>query len=294
MRTVLLLCVGLFALPVTSQAKETIGAFDEVGYLAVQRDVVDWPLPQSIVSDLRSDREDKRLNALHLLGVTDRQAHQADGKVIFPDQVELNYAALGGDDTQQAILAVKTTDRQLTLAAVATPTGTGWKRIAFFSCWCKYDLGGDSLATFIQVHSIPLTVLPGMEHFELVLHASGGGTGLYTQNEAHFRMAQDGTLRRVLSFVSRLVSCSNGGPDHSCSIEKRWFYPQTSDIGEQGGVLVEARDKVADSEPAEFYVRDLENRNLHQLVCTQFNWDAQKFRYQQSKQWTAHTDPCRP
>jgi hypothetical protein len=267
------------------------------GYLDASRDHVQWPPPESLARDLHSKNDKVRLKALKLVGFTEQEARvpiwegtKVVGEaVLTPDQIELEYAALGEDAAQQAILAVHASQKQITFAAVAVPKPEGWERIATFDCWCKYEmyLGQDALAISVQVRPAPDPgpTIPG--HFELVLRATGGGTGIYTQNEGHFRVYQ-GELHRVLSFVSRRLSCPSPQP---CNFEKRWFY--TTDVGKvMGGVLVEGRGSYGSENqpPVVHFVRELENRSLQEVTCSTYRWDEQRFRYEP----VVATNPCEP
>ena len=273
---------------------------EDFGYLDVRHDHVQWSSPESLARDLHSENDAVRLKALLLLGFTEQTAHVPiraqtspttviGQAVVTPDQIELEYAALGEDATQQAILAVHTAQNQLILAAVAVSKPKGWDRIATFACWCKYEmyLGRDALADSVQVRPAPEPGPTTPGHFELVLRASGGGTGIYTQNEGRFRVYH-GELHRVLSFVSRKLSCP---PPEPCSFEKRWFY-MTGIGNAMGGVLVEGRGRYAVSNlpPIDHFVRELENRSLREVTCSTYIWDAKGFRYEP----LAATSPCEP
>ena len=120
----------LFAL---SHLVAQLKPIEEIGSLEVNHEHAAWPAPESIVRDLRSSNEDLRLKAMAAVSVPEglRRASR-------PEQIELRYAALGSDETQQAVIAVQMS--QYGYAAVATPKGNGWQRIAQFNCWCKYDV----------------------------------------------------------------------------------------------------------------------------------------------------------
>ncbi len=289
----------LFSLSAPAQELKPAPA-EDFGYLDVRYDHVQWPSPESLAKDLGSKNDEVRLKAFKLLGFTEQQARVTiwaqtlptrviGDAVVTPDQIELEYAALGEDATQQAILAVQASQRQLTFAAVAMPGPQGWERIATFDCWCKYEmyLGQDALAESVQVRPAPAPGATTPEHFELILRASGGGTGIYTQNEGHFRVYH-GELRPVMSFVSRKRSCP---PPEPCDFEKRWFY--TTSFGNViGGVLVEGRGKYAwaNLPRVDYFVRELENRTLREVTCSTYRWNEQSFRYEP----VAATNPCEP
>jgi hypothetical protein len=226
---------------------------EDFGYLDVRHDHVQWPAPDSLAKDLHSKNDEVRQKAPQLLGFTGQQARviiwaqtsptRVIGEaVVTPDQIEVAYTALGEDATQHAILAVHTSQNQLIFAAVAVPKPEGWERIATFDCWCKYEmyLGQDALVQSVQVRPAPEPGPTTPEHFELILRASGGGNGIYTQNEGHFRVYH-GELHSVMSFVSRKLSCSLPEP---CNFEKRWFYTTAID-NVMSGVLVEGRGRYA-------------------------------------------------
>ena len=271
-----------------AQKSSTFDKEDD-GYISVVRDHVRWVSPEEVVRDLRSKDEKVRLGALERLGFTDEQAHttvwsqtsdsHVIGKVVLtPDQVRLTYAALGEDATQQAIFAVEVDAVAQMFVAIATPVQGGWERVAAADCWCKYDLGGDALGEFVHVENLREPAEP--TRFQLVIRASGGGTGLYKQDEGHFVM-HGGELRRVLLFTSRHLSCD---PMSLCTIERRWFYPVFA-VGSYGGVLVEGTGKFpADGQPPALWeVRDLEFGKLQHIEYTNYRWDEEGFRYVPAK-----------
>src|ERR1700676_456134 len=123
----ILLCLLLVPLTASAQEKDR---YEEIGHLGLLRVRAQWPSPESLVRNLRSENEDVRLKALHLVGVPDLLIHRAvyapdpSAKVIGsavrrPELIELRYASLADDSSEQAILAVQIADR--TYAAVALP-----------------------------------------------------------------------------------------------------------------------------------------------------------------------------
>jgi hypothetical protein len=291
----------LLLISLSAAAQESIPVpIEESGYLGIRHDHVQWPTPELLVNDLRSKDDEVRLQALRLLGFAEQETHTTiwaqtsptrviGEAVITPDQIELEYAALGEDATQQAILAVQSSQKQLTFAAVAVPKPHGWERVAALDCWCKYEMyqGQDALAESVQVRPAPEPSPSTPEHFELILRASGGGTGIYIQNEGHFRI-RHGELREVMSFVSRRRSCP---PPEPCKIERRWFY--TTAFGNvMGGVLVEGRGSYASTNQplVDYTLRDLEVRMLREVTCSTYRWDQQSFRYEPF----SAANPCEP
>ena len=285
---------------VAKQAMKTPWS-DEVGNLVSRYDQAAWPAPEALLQDLRSPQDETRLQALQLVGLTDQQAHHAVwgqaqttppkviGQIIaIPDQIQLLYAVLGGDGIQQAIIAVQ--DGQMNYAAVGVPTPKGWKRVAAFDCWCKYD---GPLDEFVQLRA---GSMGPPASFELVLRASGGGSGLYSQEEAHFRVRQ-GELRRVLSFESRRRH-SNAGFTGACkqpnasiecvSLAESWFiFPaqiaNSPDYKFVGGVLLEAHGEFDPANTARQYSAAswelLRRQYMQVFTCRAYRWNQQQFRY---------------
>ena len=296
------LLISTWLIPVAGAIQPQKPAITNDSDLGVRHDHAAWPSPESLTKDLHSNDEAVRLKALHLLGLSDEQAYEAvwtdhspeprivGKKVIFPDVVDLRYAALGEGDAQQAIVAMQT--GPMIYAAIANPAAKGWERIATFNCWCKYEIYGgvpDALNEVVRLSPVPLLRPPNTQHFELVLLNSGGGTGIYWQDEGHYRVHKD-ELRSVISFVSRHRNCDPTGPaPHICNLERRWFYTTAVD-GIHGGVLVEGRvDFASDTIPqVENSVRELEDRPLKTISCRTYKWDAQTFRYEPFKS----TNPC--
>jgi hypothetical protein len=294
MTTTVLRLAWLLTICVCAAAQDQKPVFEEVGYLGLFHSLASWTSPESVARDLRSPDDTVRLKALYLLGLPDKNTRQPiyattqDGstkligqKVVSPDQIDLRYAALGSDSTQQAILAVQVS--QMMYAAVAIPRAQGWERVALFDCWCKYDMA-NALGEFLEIRSAP----GGTQgRSELVLRSSGGGTGIYTQDEAHYRL-YDGTLRRVMSFVSRKKSCPpTDPPPKRCSVEYRWFYGVGS-----GAVLLEATGgfPVDNVPPAAFSLPDFQSRYATSLTCKQYVWNEKEFRYDRASRQT----PCNP
>lgn len=289
--------VLLAATPASAQKAKPVFS-QETGSLGVLSFPGPMQAPESIVRDLQSSSEETRLKAFRELGLTDGQvrvtATQEPGpRVAIPDRVQLNYAAIGVDRTRQAIVAIQLSKLQMTFAALATPSGDGWRRIATFSCWCRYEMtgGGDALAEFVQLSPAPTAGEPQTpQRYELVVRGSGGGTGRYVQNEVRFRLRGD-ELRLVMSFVSRDRSCDpTGTPPHGCEIRERWF-SSTAIEGAPGGVLMEGHGKIAEAEhfPASWTIRDIENGASLQLTCSGFKWNEQSLGYERVKE---APDPC--
>ena len=267
---------------------------EDFGALNLGTETAQWSSPEALVAQLRSSDPDRRLAAFRLLGMPEAEAHRkiwdsalppkvVGQEVVTPDHVQLTYAALGTGPTLQAILAVQ--NSQMTYAAVAIPATRGWTRIALFDCWCKYEMqaGEDTLDDF--VHTVmarsPEPVSPHPS--ELVLRASGGGSGIYVKQEVHFRI-RGGKLVPVLSFVSDRRSCPMADP---CLLEKRWF-TMTDVKGKLTSMLIEARGafpQTTDTFDPDFAIRELQNRKLRSTTCRPYRWDARAFRYTPVGAW---------
>lgn len=215
--------------------------------LASRYDRVAWPSPESIAGDLRSDNNETRFKALGLLGLPAESARQQGKWVPMPDEIELRYVALGEDKTLDAFVAVAI-NSDMTFAAVAVPRDKGWVRVGAFQCWCKYSR--NLLEEFIAVRS---TIEPNKIWPELVIHASGGGTGAYEQQEIHFRVHQDG-LRRVLAFENRSYECPPIAANN-CDTAERWLLDN---------VLVQ---------------RIQAQPHAASTTCTTYQWDEKAFLY---------------
>ena len=291
LRTFMLAAALLLLVPWAAHGQAAPAFEEEVGYLGVSRERVAWPTPESLVAQLRSPIDQVRLKALLLMGLTEEQAHHAvwaqawptrviGQEVATPDRVQLTYAALGNDAAQQAIIAAQDSGGQMTYAAVGVASPKGWVRVAAFNCWCKYEMysGQDALGEFVQLRPAPQRSPETPQRSELVLKASGGGTGIYTQNEAHFRL-HDGEVLRVLSFVSEFRSCPLA---NECTFEKRWFSPAVVH-GQAGGVLVESRGRgrytAGNGLGIEASIRPLENRHLGPATCREYERDEEKFQH---------------
>ncbi|HEY6413426.1 MAG TPA: hypothetical protein VIX42_07050 [Edaphobacter sp.] len=297
--TLCFLGMGVLLAASVASAQRAVPIFSkETGSLGVLSVPGPMQAPESIVHDLQSSSEDTRLKAFLELGLTDSQvrvtpAQELGPRVAIPDRVQLNYAAIGVDATRQAIVVLQLSELQMTFAALATPSGDGWRRIATFSCWCKYEMigGEDALAEFVQLSPAPTAGQSQTpQRYELVVRGSGGGTGRYVQNEARFRLRGD-ELRLVMSFVSHDRSCDPTGPKpHWCEVKKGWFSATAID-GVPSGVLIEGHGKLADVEhfPISWTIRDLGNMAPLQVTCSSFKWNEQSFDYERVKETP---DPC--
>jgi len=227
-------------------------SWERIGELRVNHTHAAWTSPESLVRDLRSQDKAVRLKALRLVGTDANEELFADAG---PDEIELRYASLGEGRTKQAIVMVEASS--YAYAAVAVHSVNAWERIAVFECWCKYE--NTLLDDFVRVeythHGIP----------DLLLRASGGGTGLYEQTEARFAL-RGGELRKVLSFISRRRECPVG--TDTCLYEHRWF---------RSGQLVEAKAAFESGLNIDWDLADA--RDFKSIACTAYKWAAASFRY---------------
>jgi hypothetical protein len=163
--------------------------------------------------------------------------------------------------------------------AVAAHKGRSWQRIAKFSCWCKCE-GGDLLGGFVNVEPSP------DGYSELILHASGGGTGLYARDEVHFRY-YEGELRVVFDFQDQFDECLK----EPCSSIYRWFYTKCFDSA-PGAVLVEAHVRPSsNTRQAVEWIPAPHVRDFEAPSCKTYKWDKKKFRYEP---FSGARNPCEP
>ena len=284
--TLAALCVLL------SQTFPARAAVEEFGSLVVRREHVKWPSPESVVRDLHSQDEDARFKALVAVGVPEKLARMrlwnrvkqsviTGTKVPKGRQIELRYPALGREETQQAIVVVQI-EGSLVYAAVATPKPNGWERIAVFGCWCKYDSQAIT-DTFVSLDLAPDPRRGDeIERYELVLRASGGGSGLYRQQEVRFRLYK-GEMKAVMSFESRVQSVPP--PLRYLRMERRWFNPivpvrSSGGGGGYVGVLVESRARTRVPPDVYFAIPGLQNLYLKEITCRTFRWNPDRFEYE--------------
>jgi hypothetical protein len=266
--------------------------FQEFGYLSVEHSRAPWPSPETVTRDLHSTDQTVRLNALKLIGIPERLQHKAifstnsspttviGEEVITPDQIDIRFTRLGEDQSLHAVLSVEISGDMM-FAAVASPRGKQWERVAILSCWCKYETR--PMREFVEIETAAIN--PEGPVQELVARGSGGGTGIYSQSETHFRI-RGNRLVSVLSVPSRTISCPMA-PVQPCTVNFKWF----SYGGPTDTALVEA-DDVFDGTAAPnivFRVRELQLRDATKLKCTPFAWDPQAFVYKPA----GPNAPCR-
>lgn len=273
---VLLACASLF-ISVVGLVAPLMGAEADLGPLTMSYEHVAWPALESVLKDLRAADEETRGRALALMGVPQGPGSNDFGAVA---ETILRYATLGDKETLQAIIGVR--QGPMVSGAVATQRDHRWERIAAFSCWCKYERG-DLLGEFIRIE-------PAFgNREELVLRASDGGTGIYSQQEARFSYRRD-ALHLVFTFVSHRRTCDPTQP--FCQVERRWFYVNYWD-SVAGGVLVESRFKIfpkVDPKPEFDSVQELEIARAGNFSCKTYRWDQETFRY---VAFVAPTNPCK-
>ena len=270
--------------PRCSHAASRLSASTADSDLNLQRTHVAWPAPSEMAEELVSKDDSVRLRAMLLFGLSDQQARGFTSSsptlrhTIRPDLVRLNYAALGTGPDTQAVLAFQAD--QMVFVAVATATKAGWSRIAFSNMWSKYDLdNGDALFQAVRLSAAPGNPTISSAAFELILRSSGGGTGVYEQQEAHFRV-YEGELRNVFSFISDQRRCDPSPEVQACKLNRSWLVLGTTD-SKRGVVLVEEGGtlKTVHQPDVLFALRDLQNRYLRPSSCAFYEWDDHNFDY---------------
>jgi hypothetical protein len=253
----------LLALSSVVAAAPEQASWERIGELRLNRAHAAWTSPESLVRDLRSQDTAVRLRALRLVGIDAGRDFIADA---VPDEIELRYASLEGGHPKQAIVLVEAAS--YAYASVAVPSANAWERITVFECWCKYE-GPTLLDDFVRVEYT--------DHFlpDLVLRASGGGTGLYEQTEARFAL-KGGELRKVLSFISRRRDCPVG--TNTCLYEHRWF---------TSGQLAEAKAEFDNELNLDWNFADA--YGFKSITCSAYSWDAASFTYIRS----GAAQPCK-
>jgi hypothetical protein len=273
LRVLAFLAVVFWLAPAWGQQPKA--AVEDNGNLGISRQQVSWPSPEAVLRDLRSTDNAVRLKAMELMDVgtlSHTKVYSKDGSasesvVSTPDEVELRYAALGEDDTQLAVVMMSLPG-SYTFAAVVIPLAHGWTRIATLNGWCKYEQG-DLIQKFVSLEPALFQADP-TSRYELVAHASGGGTGLYSQQEARFRVYR-GQLKRVLYFESRYRSCPPGTEPRFCTLRAKWF---------NRSVLAESEGRLPENKPDIYFASpEVENEALRLRHCTAYQWDEAAFTY---------------
>lgn len=220
----------------------------------VQRDMsrvpATWMSPEALVRDLRSEDRAVRTAAQRLQSIVE----QPDAA----NEIGLQYFSQGAAGKPLAV--VRTWYQGYEYAAVAIPTSDGWKRLAVFECWCKYD----NEPGFVNIGYSPNAPGLGSPFAVVTVHAVAGGTGAYEQTEALFALRNE-SLVNILSFARKKRSNQLGMPHTN---ERRWF---------DGSELIEDKETSTDT------------RTVKSTTCTPYKWDAVNFKYTPSG--PAH--PCK-
>ena len=265
-----LLCLALIPACIAQTSLKTLVQDSEVND-ALDSTVVAWPAPETVLADIRSPDDQKRLHALIILGVDQVQQSKVVPEV---DGAMLRYVQLANPtDDQQAVLTAQI-GYVYEYVAIATKKNGSWSRIGTASCWCKYERG-DLLANFAHVEFAPANADP-----ELVIHSSGGGTGLYEQSELRYRL-RNNKLILVAAFLSREMSCPVGARlTPYCTLRRRWLSDSVDP--QNTAILVEAHATVYSSSPRPpitAWIRDLDGMEFRHLTCIGFRWNEKAFRY---------------
>jgi hypothetical protein len=225
---------------------------ERIGVIGVNREPATWTSPEGLVQDLRSEDAAVRSKAQQLQSVR--------GEPDAANEVGLEYFSQGA--AGKPVVGVRTNYFSFEYAAVAVPSSGGWKRLAVFECWCKYD----NWPGLVNIGYSPDA--PGLKLGSLfpvvTVHGVAGGTGEYEQTEALFAI-RDESLVNILSFAKRKYSNPAGAPHTN---ERRWF---------DGRQLMEDKETSTDT------------RTIKTTTCTPYKWDAVNFKYTPSG--PAH--PCK-
>lgn len=229
---------------------------ERIGMLGVNRLPATWSAPESVVRDLRSDDRAVRRRAQRLLGVNE-DFFSDDGAEV----IGLQYFSQGA--AGKPVVMVRAKHGAFEYAAIAVPSSGGWKRLAVFECFCKYD----NDPSFVDIGYGPLDYGQAV----VTVHASGGGTGDYEQTEAWFGLRDD-NLVTMLSFARRKRSCQ---PETPCTYRRRWF------VGNQ---LIEGKisgkgPQVATLPKAPSTLWESNDREINSFSCTPYEWDAVNLKY---------------
>ena len=234
-----------------------------------------WRSPESLMRDLRSTDDNVRRKALDVVGV-------APSFVSGPVEVQLRITEMGKNQTNVAIIVLDLDFTNL-FAVVALEVGDHWQQIGTFNCWCKYE-SGDLLNGFVNLESAT------DDENELVVHTSGGGTGIYEQKEDRYRL-RSGKLIRVLNFVRLSQECPGGvGGDNMCHLEHRVFM---ADAADGLSALVETKGTVdpAKTSYLAFIDRTFQLQYTGPTSCRGLRWSEKDLSYVAAS--LGKQDPCK-
>ncbi len=241
------------------------------------------PSPTSFLNQLLSSDAQVRIKALQLVGVSDlflqQKTFNGENWTIV-SQARLLYGHYM-EDRDLAVIVLQMQD--YAWASVLLRNSSGWLRIGVFNCWCKYE--SNPLEGFIELR--PVLQWP---QTEILVHESGGGSGLYDRFFRIFRL-QNSKLTKIYETSDKKDDCHPTQNKDYCTLTEARI--ETGNVLGSPTIVVarleslepipsipQAGLRFGDAPKLEVY------KNVRRTGCEVLIWDTAKTSFIKSKQWT--------
>jgi len=255
------------------------------GLGSIQFQQVDYgvPAPQALTRQLQADDDRTRAAALSAIGAPAQYLQR--GHIPTPRALQLEFAPMGSNDDQDAILTAEL-DQHI-VSAILVPSDGLWRRVGTVIFPTASSDASMQPSTFLRVTR---SVLQKGRYRAIFTAATTSPTGDSAENQAYLRIINNHAVI-TMSFVSEQRVCDTGhGKGHGgCDLTLRWVQPDTSEPG-QHTLLVSGTGKLAPTEAANpmSHAREFELAHLRNFICQPFVFDDTTQRYEP----TAQPAPC--
>lgn len=233
------------------------------------------PPPDEFLNQLLSRDPQVRVRALKMMGVSEPFLTQttATGEDYTTISAARLFYGHYSEDRDLAVIALQMHDTDW--ASVLIHSSLGWEQIGVFNCWCRYEV--NPLEGFIELRSVlrwPQT--------DVLVHESGGGSGLYTRELSVFHI-QRRQLEQIYETTDKREDCHPTQNKEYCTLtEARIEYNRLSDKPAIIKVELESIEPV----PSKFSLALEVYKDVRRLGCQVLLWDAAKGAFIESRQWS--------
>lgn len=244
------------------------------------------PAPQALTRQLQADDDRTRISALSAIGAPAQYLQR--GHVPSPRALQLEFAAMGQGDEQDAILTAELDQHIVT--AILVPSDGLWRRVATVIFPTTYADTAMLPSTFLRVSR---SVLQKGRYRAIFTATTTTPSGDGSENQAFVRILNNRAIV-VMSFVSESRTCvaASGKNRGGCELTLRWVQPDTTLPG-QHAIMVSGSGRLSAAEAANplSHAREFELTHLRTFQCQPFVFNEGAQRYEPSAAAAACTLP---
>ncbi|WP_103934985.1 hypothetical protein [Bryocella elongata] len=238
------------------------------------------PAPQALTRQLQADDDRTRAAALSAIGAPAQYLQR--GHIPTPRALQLEFAPMGQNDDQDAILTAEL-DQHI-VSAILVPADGLWRRVGTVIFPTASADATMLPSTFLRVAR---SVLQKGRYRAIFTAATSTPSGDGAENQGFMRVINNKAVV-VMSFVSELRTCDTGhGKGHGgCDLTLRWVQPDLSEPVGQHTMLVSGLGKLSPQEAASplSHAREFELTRLRSFVCQPFVFNDASQHYEPSAQ----------